>query len=468
MIRIFYHCACLGDWRDVVGRHIETIRASGLWDAAGEINVCVAKPNDRTATPQFPAKYKIKSWARTHQYEFPALCMLHDGISPEDEVLYLHTKGVSRIGPPREVGRKWCDYMTWGVVEHWQAMVQALRAGHDVAGVQWTNLDRRYARLCGVPAVFAGNFWWARGEYLLRLAEPKVVHNRYLAEGWVATGSPKVFDFHNLTAQGPVGNKNGPAAPGFSRASYTTDPDPVPVPRPVGAMAVLVRPRRPAAPRTIEPAPATGSGPRMRFSIINSLIERFAYRRYLEIGVERFACWQHIVCETKHCVDPGVRAATFPITSDAFFAQNREQYDIIFIDGLHLEEQVLRDVANSLACLSPGGSIVMHDCNPETEYETRDIPAFDNGGIWLGTTWRAWVVLRSTRPDLAMAVVDTDFGCGVVRRGSQALYVPPPGDLTYATLVRDRKRMLNLVDPEQFDEWIDSTLPEQEPAECLP
>ncbi len=43
------------------------------------------------------------------------------------------------------------------------------------------------------------------------------------------------------------------------------------------------------------------------------------------------------------------------MTSDDFFRQYQgPPFDLIFIDGLHLSEQVLTDVRNSLDWLSPG------------------------------------------------------------------------------------------------------------------
>ncbi len=43
------------------------------------------------------------------------------------------------------------------------------------------------------------------------------------------------------------------------------------------------------------------------------------------------------------------------MTSDDFFRQYQGPlFDLIFIDGLHLSEQVLTDIRNSLQWLSPG------------------------------------------------------------------------------------------------------------------
>ena len=67
------------------------------------------------------------------------------------------------------------------------------------------------------------------------------------------------------------------------------------------------------------------------------------------------------------CLEAHDREPTFKLTSDDFFAKNKETFDIIFIDGLHESEQVERDINNSLLCLNQGGYIVCHDINPTKE-----------------------------------------------------------------------------------------------------
>ena len=39
-------------------------------------------------------------------------------------------------------------------------------------------------------------------------------------------------------------------------------------------------------------------------------------------------------------------------------------------------------------------------------------------GVWSGDVWKAIVYLRSTRPDLRVAVLKCDLGVGIVRKGS--------------------------------------------------
>ena len=40
-------------------------------------------------------------------------------------------------------------------------------------------------------------------------------------------------------------------------------------------------------------------------------------------------------------------------------------------------------------------------------------------GEWTGDCWKAWVLIRSERDDINMFVVDTDYGCGVIKYGNQ-------------------------------------------------
>ena len=55
---------------------------------------------------------------------------------------------------------------------------------------------------------------------------------------------------------------------------------------------------------------------------------------------------------------------TFLGTSDEFFNQNNEKFDVIFIDGLHHYDQCQADAINSLKCLNKNGFIFFHDFIP--------------------------------------------------------------------------------------------------------
>lgn len=185
-----------------------------------------------------------------------------------------------------------------------------------------------------------------------------------------------------------------------------------------------------------------------RDEVINHLIRKYGYKSYLEIGVDEggYMNDQKIVIGKKTSVDPAPKSrATHNMTSDQFFEMNDQMFDIIFIDGLHHCDQVLRDVENSLAVLNTGGTIVMHDCNPTSEAQ-QIVPRIQ--GDWTGDVWKAFVHYRR-RPDLSMCVIDTDFGCGIIRRGSQVpLVVDNP---TYAQFTENKNLWLNLISVTEFN-----------------
>jgi predicted O-methyltransferase YrrM len=199
-------------------------------------------------------------------------------------------------------------------------------------------------------------------------------------------------------------------------------------------------------------------GIKKRHELLNYLAKSRGYRRYLEIGVrDPSDNFEKIEIAHKEGVDPAPRAPIAHVmTSDAFFAKldadpEHEGYDLIFIDGLHLADQVERDVANSLTHLRAGGALVLHDVNPPTE--AAQVEQYDGKTAWTGTVWKAWVKLRATRPDLRMVVLDMDYGCGVIERGAQELFAAPTVDyasMTYAFLRTTRRRALNLISVRSF------------------
>ena len=186
-----------------------------------------------------------------------------------------------------------------------------------------------------------------------------------------------------------------------------------------------------------------------RTEIINHLIVKNNYKRYLEIGVRNpDENLNKITVEHKDGVDPAGNC-NYPIPSDDFFNQLDVdiRYDIIFIDGLHLDYQVEQDITNSLKHLNEGGTIVMHDCSPIKE--EHQVEEYVVGKTWNGTTWKAYVKFRMTDENLSMCVVDTDHGVGVITKGKQTLY-PKSDILDFKLLDENRKEILNLITPEKF------------------
>lgn len=191
-----------------------------------------------------------------------------------------------------------------------------------------------------------------------------------------------------------------------------------------------------------------------RTGIINALITRYDYKRYLEIGVYKpKRNFDKVQCIDKCGVDPAPKAApkegiVYKKTSDEFFAfYTGPCFNLVFVDGLHTQEQVALDVRHSLACLADKGTIVVHDCNPPTEYHQRAVKG-SGSGPWNGTVWKAFVWLRMSDANLKMCVVDTDCGVGIIQRGSQTLFPLMP--LSFGLLDANRRELLNLISVKEF------------------
>lgn len=185
-----------------------------------------------------------------------------------------------------------------------------------------------------------------------------------------------------------------------------------------------------------------------RFDIINKLIEKRNYKTYLEIGTQFGECFAQIKIDYKECVDPEKNYSdlTHEMTSDEYFFQNTKTFDIIFVDGLHLEEQTTKDIENALKILNKNGVIVVHDCLPHCEEFTQV--------CWNGTVYKSIIELRYKNPNVNVHVVDTDCGCGIISKASkpQELYnaVPIETAKTYDYYAKHKVELMKTISVEQF------------------
>lgn len=148
-----------------------------------------------------------------------------------------------------------------------------------------------------------------------------------------------------------------------------------------------------------------------RWDLIQNIIDKKKYDNYLEIGCDKDQSFSKIAVKNKVGVDP-VSGGNIRSTSDQFFSKNKDNFDIIFIDGLHHYEQVIKDVNNSLKILNENGFILLHDCLPRS-IAHQAIPRYR--GSWNGDVWKALVELR-TRSDLDTHTCQIDFGVGIVQK----------------------------------------------------
>ena len=162
--------------------------------------------------------------------------------------------------------------------------------------------------------------------------------------------------------------------------------------------------------------------------------------RYLEIGCFNNECFYAIPAEIKVGVDP-VRGGTLRMTSDAFFAQNKETFDVIYVDGLHEYGQCQRDAINALAALNTGGFLLLHDLLP-LNWKMEHVPRLQ--AIWSGDVWKVAFELMATT-GIDFVVAEADQGVGIARKiSNDATYKDLSGELRtqrFRYLFDHRKRL---------------------------
>jgi hypothetical protein len=148
-----------------------------------------------------------------------------------------------------------------------------------------------------------------------------------------------------------------------------------------------------------------------RWDLIEYLIKKNNYTNYLEIGCDQNQLFSKVIIDNKIGVDP-VSGGNIRKTSDDFFKENNDKFDIVFIDGLHTYEQVKKDIINSVNCLNENGIILVHDCMPDS-LGKQAVPRYKMQ--WNGDVWKAIVDLRQ-KEDLDIYTCEMDQGIGIITK----------------------------------------------------
>jgi hypothetical protein len=97
------------------------------------------------------------------------------------------------------------------------------------------------------------------------------------------------------------------------------------------------------------------------------------------------------------------------------------RYDIILVDSFHYFDLSFRDLTDAFGVLTGGGAIVVHDCLPPTE----DLASPDYvSGAWCGVSFIAYVDFVTSGRGLRYVTVDTDYGCGIIRKSDSEQPLP--------------------------------------------
>jgi hypothetical protein len=189
----FYHVYADGVWWHAAAQHLQALVESGLLDELDEMYLgIVGRPDCRREIrhklPGVVIAEADVGWEQVTLRKLHAYSKQHDAY-----IFYAHTKGSSSQSALAE---GWRVSMTHDTVTRYRDCLAAL-AGADAAGpFWWQSNDPMHAEH---DYFFAGNYWWARSEYLRTLPALKNVH-RFQAEGWVGLGKPSIINLREGAA----------------------------------------------------------------------------------------------------------------------------------------------------------------------------------------------------------------------------------------------------------------------------
>ena len=169
-----------------------------------------------------------------------------------------------------------------------------------------------------------------------------------------------------------------------------------------------------------------------RTQVIQAVLDLFDHPRYLEVGVQKGKTFNSVNAAVKVAVDPNFRfdfqnitekdVFFYESTSDEFFGKlvaKHEQFDVIYLDGMHTSEQTIRDLLNALVYLAPKGVIVIDDVFPSSYIASlADINEFmkmhkasgEKSGAWMGDVYRLVFFVETFCQQLSYGTVNNNHG----------------------------------------------------------
>jgi hypothetical protein len=193
MIKIFFHVCMMDKYSEIEREILDLIQNSGLRNNC-ELNMVFVGDTDKILPfDEMIENLNYIKGGSIKDFEYPTLHQVWRTSCESDEnhqILYLHTKGVSRNNSNVE---DWRKMMTYFNIEKWEDRVKDLESC-DVVGC---NLSK--GRQQGLDATwFSGNFWWANSSYIKQLKDPNTwKSNRLMAEFWLGMGNGNFKSCHN-------------------------------------------------------------------------------------------------------------------------------------------------------------------------------------------------------------------------------------------------------------------------------
>lgn len=189
--------------------------------------------------------------------------------------------------------------------------------------------------------------------------------------------------------------------------------------------------------------------------ILKSIFNKKKDCKYLEIGVSDDDVFNTIPLniENKIGVDP-MKGGTHRMTSDEFFKNNKINFDVVFIDGLHIFEQSKKDFINCLKFINEEGIVILHDMLPRNSFEEA-VPR--KSLLWNGDVWKLAVeISNSTENDFRIVNIDRGIGIFKFSNNFKLKNIEKIKDKNFEDFANKYRKNLPIIDSEEALKFLDS------------
>ena len=194
MNHIFYHLYYFNDAVERFAKTLAKIKQSGLYDNVDKlylnvVNIPLERATDLLNLIDGDPKiqtYNINNDPGNEAHTLELLWDTCQNLDDKDNVLYLHSKGVTRVYDADEKRnvQSWIDFMEYFLIEKWQDAIEKLK-DHDACGVNLIRKEDGHQH-----PHFSGNFWWASNLHVKKTTRfsncnRTELNNRMYCEFWL-------------------------------------------------------------------------------------------------------------------------------------------------------------------------------------------------------------------------------------------------------------------------------------------
>jgi len=176
--RIYINVTIMGSVNQVLSDLLNRIKESGLYDRCDIIYLILNGDRKNLLIDLNDTKFNvIEASPDFSKWEFLAQDSLwrHSQTDDDFQLLYLHTKGVSKPGLQNIID--WTNYLAYFNINKWENRVEELK-DNDCTGVNLYGNPQdinEHPSTWGYgksPLHYSGNFWWSKSSHIKRLPNP--------------------------------------------------------------------------------------------------------------------------------------------------------------------------------------------------------------------------------------------------------------------------------------------------------